>query len=197
MIFEIDNKILSEDLFCQFFACDISRCKGACCVEGDEGAPLLEEETHLLEREFESLQPFLDRASREFLEKEGRWVQGGDGKPCTPLVHNGPCAYALVSPDGRARCGIEVAWQNGATSLRKPLSCHLYPLRITKSGDFDLLNYHRWDICSSACENGCSLEMPLFRFLKEALVRAYGSSFYEALEATYVYYCQNKEIPSP
>lgn len=192
MMFEIEDKIVSEELFEAHFACDVSRCRGACCLEGDEGAPLSEEEVILLQSIFPDIMPFLPKESQDQLSKSGVFVKGQEGQPVTPLRQDGACAFAVKEANGIIRCGIEKAWEAGRISFRKPLSCHLYPVRLKHSGPYTLINYHRWDICAPACDKGCQLRLPLFRFLKEPLERAFGSEFYAALEEAYSYFLEHR-----
>lgn len=188
MMFEMDDKILSEDVFRAHFACDVSRCKGACCEAGDEGAPLSEEEVALLRSLLKDIIPFLSPESGRLMEAQGVALKGMEGEYVTPLMDDGLCAFAVRENNGIVRCGIEKAWEAGRTSFRKPLSCHLYPLRVKRSGNFHLISYHRWEICAPACDSGCRLQLPLFRFLKEPLERAFGKEFYKDLEEAYAYY---------
>lgn len=192
MMFEIGDKIVSEELFEARFACDVSRCRGACCVEGDEGAPLLEEEVSLLKTLIPGIMTYLPKESQDQLHKIGFSVTGHEGNPVTTLREDGACIFAVRERNGIIRCGIEKAWEAGCISFQKPLSCHLYPVRLKRSGSYTLVNYHRWDICAPACEKGCRTGMPLFRFLKEPLKRAFGAEFYTALEEAYTYYLEHR-----
>jgi len=193
MIFEIDNIILTEELFSQFFACDLNRCQGACCVAGDAGAPLEDNEVEELKKLLPTLETFLSTESISTLKTEQVAQKDTEGEWSTTLLKDGTCAFAVKSPCGLISCGIEVAWKAGKTTLRKPISCQLYPLKIKKSGKFTLVNYHKWDICQPACENGCKLNLPLFKFLKEALIRAFGEDYYQKLEIAFDYYKQNNK----
>ncbi|MCS7018085.1 MAG: DUF3109 family protein [Cytophagales bacterium] len=178
----VQQTILSDDIAEKFFVCHLEKCKGACCVEGDSGAPLLADELPILEQIFESIKPFLTPQGIATIEKQGAYVIDQEGDYTTPLQPNGICAYAVSNEKGILKCGIEQAYLAGTTTFRKPLSCHLYPIRVSKYGDYDALNYHRWHICSSACALGSQLGVPLYVFLKDALVRAYGEEWYTALE---------------
>ncbi|MFN3951988.1 MAG: DUF3109 family protein [Thermaurantimonas sp.] len=179
---EIDRAIVAEDVMTRDFVCNLSRCKGACCVKGDAGAPLDPEETHILETQYRKIKPYLRKEGIEAIEAQGTWVKDPrDGEAVTPLVNNKECAYVVFEADGTAKCGIERAWSAGATSFQKPISCHLYPIRITTYKNFDAVNYHRWEICDPACELGTQLKVPVYSFLKNALIRKYGSEWYEKL----------------
>lgn len=184
---EIDDKIVSADLLRECFACDLSKCKGICCVEGNAGAPLEEEEVGILEREYEAYKPFMAGEGVAAVEKQGFAVLDEDGDLTTPLVNDAECAYSYRE-NGITLCAIERAWREGKTSFHKPISCHLYPIRVTKfsNGTFGL-NYHRWSVCKSACECGKKLGIPVYKSLKEPIIRQFGEEFYEALEAAEQY----------
>ena len=148
----IDNTLISEDLLEKHFVCDLSKCKGECCVEGDAGAPLESHEVEKLEEIFEDIKPFLRKEGIESIAGQGTSVQDpSDGEWVTPLVANKECAY-VVFENGITKCGIEMAWKDGKTDFRKPVSCHLYPIRIDSYKSYDAVNYHKWEICSPACD---------------------------------------------
>lgn len=188
---QIGRTLISEELFTEAFQCDLEACKGACCVEGDAGAPLELEEADLLEQEYAAIAPYLIEEGRKAIEVQGWSVIDDDGDLGTPLVNGGACAYAVFE-DGKALCGIEQAWKAGATAFRKPVSCHLYPVRIQSYQSFDAINYHRWNICSPACALGRALQQPVFVFLKDALIRRFGTEWYAELEEVYQLYRENK-----
>jgi hypothetical protein len=179
---EIGRTLISDDVVEKKFVCDLNACKGACCVHGDSGAPLEDEETAMLEEVFEQVKPYLPAKGVKAIEKQGFWVIDSDGDKVTPLVSEGAeCAYTVFE-NGFALCGIEKAWKDGKVAFRKPISCHLYPVRITKYKKFDAVNYEVWDICKPACACGEKLQVPVYRFLKDALTRKYGSDWYSQLE---------------
>ncbi len=182
----VQDIMVSDDLLEQQFMCNLNACKGACCWEGDFGAPLEAAEVNTLEEIYDDIVPFLTPAGRAVIEKEGKSLYYEDMKSeGTPLLENGACAYLTYDALGRAQCGIEQAWAAGVTSFRKPISCHLYPIRVEKEEElnFEALNYDRWDICSAACTLGREKQMPVYRFAREALIRKYGEAFYEELDA--------------
>lgn len=185
----VQNVLVSDEVLEKHFVCNLNACKGACCWEGDWGAPLETEELHTLERIFPDIQPFLRPEGLRILEKElFTWYE--DAKEYgTPLLENGACAYLTYENDGTAKCGIEKAYEAGATDFRKPISCHLYPIRVRKDSkrDFEAINYDQWDICSAACSLGQKLKVPVYQFLQEALVRKYGAAFFEELSAAAAY----------
>ena len=179
---EIDDKIVSADLLQECFACDISRCKGICCVEGDAGAPLELDEVDILEQEYESYAKYMTEEGRREVEKQGFMVVDTDGDYTTPLVNNAECAYAFTE-NGITFCAIERAYRNGECSFLKPISCHLYPIRVMQfsNGTYGL-NYHRWGVCHDAVECGKKLGIPVYKALKEPIIRRFGEDFYKALE---------------
>ena len=187
----IGEILVSSELVETDFVCNLSACKGACCWEGDWGAPLDKEEMDTLERIYPNIKRFLAPAGVESIEQQGLYQYYEKPKAFgTPLLPNGACVYLTFDPNGVAKCGIEKAWEAGATDFRKPISCHLYPVRVNKEegSGFEALNYDKWDICSAACSLGKSLKVPVFRFVKEALIRKYGEAFYEELEAAALQY---------
>lgn len=182
----IDEILVSDDILDFEFVCNLDACKGACCVEGDEGAILEKEELEILEKIYPEVEPYLTPEGKAAIEKQGLFITNKEGALKTPLINNGPCAY-IYYDNGIALCGIEKAYREGKISWQKPVSCHLYPIRIEKVSGHDALNYERWNICNPACKNGKKLNVPVFRFVKDALIRKYGSEFYDALEATWQY----------
>lgn len=180
---EIDDKIVSADLLRECFACDIARCKGICCVEGNAGAPLEADEVEVLEREYAAYEPYMTPAGIAAVERQGFMVVDEDGDLTTPLVDDAECAYAYTE-NGVTLCAIEKAWLEGKTAFRKPISCHLYPIRLMNFSNGTVgLNYHRWSVCRPACEKGRRLGIPVYRALREPIVRRFGEEFYRALDA--------------
>ncbi len=192
----IDNLLISDEIIERKFVCNLKACKGACCVEGDAGAPLEKDEIKILEKEIENIKPFITSEGVKAINKQGVWMKDRsdtDYKTKTPLMKGGACAYTVFDEKGTAGCGIEKAYEAGATTFHKPISCHLYPIRITKSSAVEMLNYDEWDICSPACQLGEQLKVPVYQFLKAPLIRKYGEDMYEALEATVKYMQQEKK----
>jgi hypothetical protein len=191
-MFIIEDKLVSEDILEKKFVCDLNACKGACCVQGDAGAPLTNDEPGILEEEYDKIKDYLREEGRLAIERDGVYTIDTDGDLVTPLVNEQECAYTIFEQDGTAACGIEKAWKDGKTTFRKPISCHLYPVRVTEMSQYTALNYHTWDICKPACACGESLKVPVYRFLKDALVRAYGEEWYGFLsEAAKAWEAQN------
>ncbi len=177
----IDNTIVSEHLLEKKFICDLNACKGECCVAGDAGAPLDEEEIAILEDIWDEVKPYLPKDGVKAIEKQGVFVIDEDGDYTTPLVKGKHCAFTIFD-DGIAKCGIEQAFYDGKVNWKKPISCHLYPVRITKFKTYDAVNYHKWEVCKPACECGAKLNVPVYKFLKEPLIRKYGKDWYKQLE---------------
>ena len=179
---EIDDKIVSADILRECFACDLAQCKGICCVEGNAGAPLEAEEVEILEREYEAYKPYMPPEGIEAVERQGFMVVDCDGDLTTPLVDDAECAYAYRE-NGVTLCAVEKAWQEGRTPFRKPISCHLYPIRLVRFSNGTVgLNYHRWSVCAPARKCGARLGVPVYKALREPIVRRFGEAFYEALE---------------
>lgn len=178
----INNVLVSEDIAERDFVCDLAKCKGACCVEGDAGAPLEEKEIGELEEAIEGIRPFLTEEGKKAIERSGCFDYDSDGEYVTPLVEGRECAFAIFDQNDVASCGIEKAFENGVTDFRKPVSCHLYPVRVEKHTHNEAMNYHRWSICDPARELGDKLNVPVYKFVKEALIRQYGENWYEELE---------------
>lgn len=180
---EIDDKIVSADLLRECFACDLSQCRGICCVEGNAGAPLEADEVDILEREYEAYRPYMTAEGIEAVERQGFMVVDADGDYTTPLINDAECAYAR-NENGVTLCAIEKAWLEGKTPFRKPISCHLYPIRLVYFSNGSIgLNYHRWSVCEPARRCGRKLGIPVYRALREPIIRRFGEEFYRALEA--------------
>lgn len=187
----IDNKVVNIDLVEEKFVCDLDACKGCCCWEGDFGAPLEQDELDILKEIYPKVKPYLTEKGIHEIEMQGTSVYTPQEKEfSTPLVDNSACAYLNYDEKGIAKCGIEKAYEDGVIDYKKPISCHLYPIRTKKMPNpmFEALNYDRWDICSAACSNGEKLKVPVYKFLKDALIRKYGEDFYEQLDATAQHY---------
>ncbi|MFP4047902.1 MAG: DUF3109 family protein [Bacteroidales bacterium] len=179
----IGEALVSLDVFEQRFICDIQQCKGNCCVEGVAGAPVEDTEGILLESILEKVKPYMRKEGLKAVKKHGAVVKDNDGDMVTPLVRGEECAYAVFE-DGIAKCAIENAYFDGKINFRKPISCHLYPIRISDVGGLEALNYHEWEICRAAVNKGNIEGVPVYKFLKEALVRRYGKKWYKELEET-------------
>ncbi len=177
----IDKTVISDDVADNYFLCDLKKCKGGCCVEGDLGAPLEDNELKILDKDYEQIKPFLSEEGINAIEEQGRYVFDEDKEYSTPTVNGRECAYAIYEKNGILKCGIEKAWEKGKTSFQKPISCHLYPIRLTKYDNYYAINYDRWEICMPACELGRKTKTPLYKFLKEPLSRKFGEDWYNKL----------------
>jgi len=180
---QVEDKIISLDVFEKYFVCDLNACKGACCVEGDSGAPLLKEEEKTLEEIYEKVKPYMRKEGITEIENQGVAVYDADGDLTTPLVNNCECAFVTFE-NGITKCSIEKAYLDEKVEFKKPISCHLFPIRIKEYSDFDAVNYEEIKICEPAYKCGSKLEVPVYVFLKEPLIRKYGEAWYkELLEA--------------
>lgn len=179
---QIGSTLVSDDLLTEAFVCDLNACKGACCVEGEYGAPLTQDEADELAHLQDQIAPYLSDEGKATIADQGAWVTGEDGELETPLMPTGHCAYVIEDADKKLKCGLETVHQEGVLSFKKPLSCHLYPVRVQQYSSFEAVNYHRWDICGAACALGSSLKVKVYVFVKEALVRKFGEEWYAALE---------------
>ncbi len=180
-MFQLGKTIVSEEILEKEFVCNLSACKGTCCIDGDAGAPLSEEETKILEEIFPIVKSYLRPEGIAAIEEQGTWVTGEDGDFETTLIEGKDCAYVIF--DGAtALCGIEQAYNEGVVSWKKPVSCHLYPIRVKDFTEFTAVNYDKWDICDDACDLGKELQVPVYKFVKEALIRKFGEDWYKELE---------------
>ncbi len=179
----IDNTLVSEDLLDKKFVCDLNACKGECCVAGDSGAPLDEDELPILDKILDQVKPYMLKKGIKAVEKHGPYVVDSDGDYTTTLVsEKAECAFVYFDETKTAKCAIEKAFYEGKIDWKKPISCHLYPVRITKHKSYDAVNYNRWSICKPACECGKKLDVPVYKFLKEPLIRKYGKNWFKQLE---------------
>ena len=178
---EIDDKVISLDIIENQFCCDLNICHGVCCVHGESGAPVEEEEVDLLRDEYPAFKSFLRPEGIKAVDEQGVAILDADQEMVTPLIDGKECAYAIFE-QGITRCGIEKAFEAGKTSMHKPISCHLYPIRVKRYRDFKAVNYDRWPICEPARGNGKEHDVPVFRFVRDALIRKFGPEFYQKLE---------------
>jgi hypothetical protein len=179
----LQNTVISDDVRDKFFVCNLEKCKGACCVEGDLGAPLEESELQILQDNYEIIKPYLSAEGQKAIEEQGLYIKDWEGDFSTTTINDRECAYAIYDENLTLKCGIEQAYLDGKISWKKPISCHLYPIRISKYDGFEALNYDKWSICSAACSFGEELGVPVYKFLKEPLVRRYGLDWFNELDA--------------
>ncbi|MBA2249253.1 MAG: DUF3109 family protein [Chitinophagaceae bacterium] len=183
----IKNILVSDQVIDEQFVCDLNKCKGGCCVDGDAGAPLESKELKEIDAVYDAVLPYLNEESRMELEKSGRYVYDQEFGWVTPTINTNMCAYGIVDKWGIVKCGIEQAYNDGKISWKKPISCHLFPIRTKKSrdGKTELVNFEpREDLCRAACKLGKKLKVPTYIFLKDALIRKFGEEFYDALCAS-------------
>lgn len=182
---QIDDILISDALAEEHFCCDLSKCKGACCDEGEEGAPLKEKEKKILEDLYPLFESYLDQAGKDAVQEQGKWVKTEAGW-ATPLIgKHGRCAYTIKDEKGMTICAIEKAHYDGKFDWKKPISCHLYPIRVTEYPTMTAMNYEHWDICADACTLGKSLKLPVYKFCKDSILRAYGEEFYTIMEEAF------------
>ena len=182
MLVEIEDKIVSTQIFERQFVCDLTACKGACCIEGDNGAPVTAEEVQIIEANLPKIKPFMRPEGIAAVEKNGVAYLDNDLEPATTLVNGAECAFVFFDDAGIAKCAIEKAQREGHIDFLKPISCHLYPIRTKQFQDYPALNFEKWDICEPACACGEKLDVPVYKFLKEPLIRAFGPKFFQELE---------------
>lgn len=189
----IDNKIIHADVINEQFVCNLNACKGACCVQGDGGATLERIETFILEDIYPIVKPYLTPEGINEITTQGNFVKDEQGNFSTPLINGGACVYLNYDELGIAKCGIQAAHFDGKIDFIKPISCHLYPIRVYKELGVESLKYEQWEICKDACTLGKQLKVPVYEFLKEPLIRKYGEEFYKTIDAT-VKHLKNNNI---
>ena len=182
MLIEVKDKIVSTQIFDKKFVCDLNACKGACCIEGNSGAPLTLDEIDLLEDNIEKIKPFMRPEGIEEVDANGVFYMDEDNEAVTTLVNGGECAFVYFDENNITKCSVEQAYNSGQIDFNKPISCHLYPIREKQFNEFRALTYDVWPICAPACACGDKLDVPVYRFLKGPIIRAYGEEFFEALE---------------
>ena len=183
----IDNILVSDEVVDKQFVCDLNKCKGGCCEEGDAGAPLAEDELTIIEQVYEKIKPYLSKIAIEEIERKGKHTYNKEFGWVTPTIDNDKeiCVYGIRGEKGIIKCAFEQAYYDGVIEWKKPISCHLFPVitRKGRHGDYERVNYEpRQKLCSPACALGKKAEVPVYQFLKEALIRKYGEEFYNALD---------------
>lgn len=189
----IDKTLISDEIFTEKFVCDLNACKGECCIAGESGAPLDEDELPIMEEILDKVKPYLNKKGLKAIEKHGPYVLDSDGDYTTTLVgKEKECAFVVFDEKKTALCAIEMAHKDGVISWKKPISCHLYPIRISEHKNYTAVNYHRWKICKDACACGIKLNIPVYKFLKGPLTRKFGAKWYNKLEEAYKEYSESK-----
>jgi hypothetical protein len=179
---QIDDTIISLDLLDEHFVCDLATCKGICCIEGDDGAPLEEDEVAIIESLLPIIWDDLTEKSKEVINLQGVSYIDHDGEPVTSIVNGEECVFTYNDASGQCKCAIEKAYREGKTDFYKPISCHLYPVRLQKYEEYTAVNYHRWSVCNCARKLGGKLKVPVYQFLKEPLIRKFGENWFDQLE---------------
>ncbi len=179
-MFEIENTIVSSEIIDNFFCCDLKICKGMCCIEGDSGAPIEDAEKEIIENVYSKIKPYLRPESIKEIEQKGKYVIDYDNETVTTIINGKECVYVIFE-NGIAKCAFEKAYYDKKIDFKKPISCHLYPIRITEYQKFDAVNCDKWDICKSGFKNGEKLNLNLYKYLKEPLIKKYGKEWYEML----------------
>jgi len=178
----IQDTIVSEEILEKKFTCHLDKCKGACCVIGDRGAPLNADEIPVIEKHLPAIKPFMTPEYIAAIEENGFYEIDEDGEPVTTCQPTGECNFVVYDDKGITQCAIENAYKAGAIDYKKPISCHLYPVRLQKYKEFTAVNYNSWYLCTAACALGEELQMPVYKFVKEALIRRFGEAWYKELE---------------
>ncbi|KAB1069863.1 DUF3109 family protein [Tamlana haliotis] len=181
-MFQLGKTIVADDVIKKDFLCNLSACKGACCIAGDAGAPLEADEAKILDDIYPKVKPFLRQEGIDAIEVQGTYTESEDGELETTLIDGADCAYVIFDEKKTALCGIEEAYNQGEITWKKPVSCHLYPVRVQDYTEFSALNYHQWEICDDACALGKELQVPIYKFVKEGLIRKFGEDWYAELE---------------
>lgn len=178
----IDNVLISDDVVHAKFVCDLHKCKGGCCEDGDAGAPLDKGEKELIDQHFDVIKPYLTKEGLQEIERKGRYYYDREFGWVTPTINGQICAYGYRDKQNIIKCGIEQAYNDGKLGWKKPISCHLYPIRLSKSKEYTMVNYEpRETLCKPACALGKKLKVPVYQFLKEAIIRKFGNDFFDTL----------------
>ena len=178
---QIGDVVVSLDVLCECFVCDVAACKGECCIEGDAGAPVNEDEIARLEEVLPVVWYDLSDAARAVIDRQGVVYVDADGDFVTSIVDGKDCVFTCRDAAGNCLCAIEKAFREGRTDFYKPVSCHLYPVRVGDYGPYKALNYHRWDVCKAAVALGRAKGVHVYQFLREPLVRRFGQEWYDEL----------------
>ena len=181
MIIDVDDKLISKEIFDQKFNCDLSACKGACCVKGDAGAPLTWDEVDTIKNYLDKIKPFMRPEMASLIKEKGFYYTIDDNEPLAALNNGEECVFAIYDQSNIAKCSIESTYRSKEINFIKPISCHLYPIRVKKFNDITALNYEEWDICKPACDCGLKRNVKVYEFLKDPLIRSFGSEFYNDL----------------
>lgn len=179
---EIQDTLVALDVFREKFCCDLSACKGACCIEGDAGAPVKIDEVVELEDAADLVWDELSAQAQSMIDKQGVVYTDPDGDLVTSIVNGKDCVFTCYDDKGCCFCAIDKAFREGKCAFRKPVSCYLYPIRLSKVGDMTAVNYHRWDVCKDAVALGEKLGLPVYKFLKEPLIQVFGQEWWDEVD---------------
>lgn len=190
----IDNVLISDEVIEAKFVCDLHKCKGGCCEDGDAGAPLEKKEMQIIEENFKQIEPYLSPEGSDVIKKKGKFLYDKEFGWVTPTINSAICAYGFRDQHGIIKCGIEAAYNDGKLNWKKPISCHLFPIKTTCTKDYTMVNYEpREGLCNPGCVLGKKLKMPVYRFLKESLIRKFGEVFYNTLDQIALDYFEAKQ----
>ena len=178
---QIGDVVVSLDVLKEKFLCNLDACKGACCIEGDAGAPVELDEIEKMEEVLPIIWEELAPEAREVIDKQGVVYTDQEGDLVTSIVHNKDCVFTCYDERGCCYCAIEKAYREGKTDFYKPVSCHLYPIRVGDNGPYKAVNYNRWDVCKAAVLLGQKENLPVYKFLKAPLIRKFGEEWYAEL----------------
>jgi len=182
-VIAIDNILVSDLVVEEQFVCDLNKCKGGCCEDGDAGAPLTKEELKEIDKILDIVKPYLTKEGLAAIERTGKYEYDREFGWVTPTIGGKMCAYGYRDANGIIKCAFEQAFYDGKTEWKKPISCHLFPIRIKKTKTYEMVNYEpRPSLCRPACQLGRKLKVPVYKFLKEAIIRKYGEEFYDVLD---------------
>jgi hypothetical protein len=190
----IDKILVSDEVIEAKFLCDLHKCKGGCCEDGDAGAPLEKKEMQIIEENFKKIEPYLTPEGLEEIKKTGKFLYDKEFGWVTPTINGALCAYGFRDNQGIIKCGIEAAYNDGKLNWKKPISCHLFPIKINRTKEYTMVNYEpREGLCQPGCALGKKAKLPVYQFLKEALIRKFGISFYDTLHNIAVDYFEAKQ----
>jgi len=193
-VIAIDKVLVSDDVVEAKFVCDLHKCKGGCCEDGDAGAPLEKKEMQIIEENFKHIAPYLTAEGAEEIKKQGKFLYDKEFGWVTPTINNAICAYGFRDKQGIIKCGIEAAYNDGKIGWKKPISCHLFPIKINRTREYTMVNYEpREGLCNPGCALGKKVKMPVYQFLKESLIRKFGEAFYETLHKIALDYFEAKQ----
>jgi hypothetical protein len=193
ILIAIENVLISDDVVEARFVCDLKKCKGGCCEDGDAGAPLEKNEMQIIEKNFSAIDPYLSNEGRAEIKRQGKFHYDKEFGWVTPTIDGGICAYGFRDNAGIIKCGIEAAYNDGKLDWKKPISCHLFPIRITRNKAYTMVNYEpRETLCKPGCVLGKKVKMPVYQFLQEAIERKFGKEFFETLHQVAVEHFERK-----